>query len=119
MKTRFLQSVQPVLFGLVITAIPAVTSAADSITLSGQNAITVKFSDLDLSKVEGARALYQRIRTAARNVCGQTAGRQEVLEVRMARNSCVKTAIADAVKSIDNEQLNALYYRDNGSAQKS
>ncbi len=72
----------------------------------GQVSTTVNFHDLDLSTIEGATALYKRIRRAANFVCSDTgtAGLASYREWR----SCYQTAIADAVTKVNNPLLTAV-----------
>jgi UrcA family protein len=67
---------------------------------------TVKFADLNVSKPEGAAALYARIQRAAREVC-------HPLEARDFRSNahaaCVHKAIADAVAKVDRPALFNVY----------
>jgi len=56
----------------------------------------VRYSDLDVSKIEGAKTLYLRIRYAAETLCESTAtwGKKE-------GDACVHKAINDAVARVD------------------
>jgi UrcA family protein len=56
----------------------------------------VRYSDLDISKMQGAKILYLRIRHAAETVCESTAtwGKKE-------GETCVKKAVNDAVAHVD------------------
>ncbi len=70
--------------------------------------IKVKFRDLDLSKLEGVAALYDRIERSARLVCKDStspwdAGRVETFQ------RCYEAAIQDAVSSINQPKLTALH----------
>jgi UrcA family protein len=60
---------------------------------------TVSFQDLDLSTSQGAQALYDRIETAARDVCRGA----EFTEAR----ACRARAIDDAVKNVGSPLLSA------------
>lgn len=72
---------------------------------------TVRFGDLDLSRPEGAETLYQRIKEAARSVCGQpshaTVGLAS-LEGRTRMRACIDQATDDAVGKVNHPQLVAL-----------
>jgi UrcA family protein len=72
----------------------------------GQVSTTVRFHDLDLSTIDGATALYNRIRRAANLVCSDTgtAGLASYMEWR----SCYQTAIADAVTKVNSPLLTAV-----------
>ena len=63
----------------------------------------VRFQDLDLSRIEGATALYARLRYAARMVCEPIQSQQLGLVEKY--RACVDKAIADAVASINRPLL--------------
>ena len=119
MKSRLSQLLKFSLIGLIITVFPALSSAADSVKISNGNAFTVNYSDLDLTKAEGARVLYQRLKNAANQVCGVRVGARDVFNVAVVKNQCVKTALDQAIRSIHNDQLDALYNKSDSSRQKS
>ena len=119
MNYRLLNVFKFTLLGLIITTFPAITSAADSVKFTNGNALTVKYSDLDLTKAEGAKVLYRRLQNAANQVCGVRAGSRDIFDVAIVKSECVKTAIAEAIKSVHNDQLDALYYNGDNSEQKS
>jgi UrcA family protein len=65
---------------------------------------TVQFADLDLSKPEGAAALFGRIKGAARAVCSaHSKGRLPADKQRYA--ACVEFAVSNAVTRIDEPVL--------------
>ncbi|MGD0504678.1 MAG: UrcA family protein [Steroidobacteraceae bacterium] len=72
---------------------------------------TVKYADLNVSKSEGAAALYARIQRAARQVCPPLDLRNLSSE---AHAVCVHKAIADAVAKVDQPALFAVYSAHNG-----
>jgi len=73
----------------------------------GTRTFTVNYRDLNLSTIEGASILYQRLKGAARAVCdGPPSG--EVHAYQEWR-SCYEAAIADAVAKVDSPLLTALY----------
>ena len=69
---------------------------------------TVSFADLDLSKAAGAQTLYNRIKVAARRVCGPAA-RYTYGVPNSAFIKCFETAVADAVAQVDRPSLTALH----------
>jgi UrcA family protein len=96
-----------VIYCLMITAWActlAVTAGADESLPSK----TVRYSDLDISKPDGAKTLYQRIRAAARHVCDLSIGGDAVL--RVAEKACVDTAIDNAVRKVDAPALTSLRF---------
>jgi UrcA family protein len=70
--------------------------------------VTVGYSDLDLSKPAGAQTLYQRIKSAAAQVCGSR-GHYTRLESRKLWRDCYDGAVANAVAQIDRPSLTALH----------
>jgi len=113
MKTHLLNLTQLAVLGLVLTIIPDIASATTSGKAVGDHAIKISYADLDLTSKEGVQVLYQRLRNAAEQVCDQRVGLREVIDVAMFKNECVETALADAVRSIDNELLHSLHNSDN------
>ena len=66
---------------------------------------TVQFADLDITHVEGAAALYSRIRRAARSVCD---GYNSMELVRRQRYiACYETAVSNAVAEVNEPVLTA------------
>jgi UrcA family protein len=67
---------------------------------------TVSYSDLNLNTQAGAEKLYQRIRHAAEDVCGDEGSRQlkEVAAVR----ACVNKAVIAATSAVSNVRLNSV-----------
>ena len=68
----------------------------------------VRFQDLDLSKIDGATALYARLRHAARVVCDPLESREMGLAEKY--RACMNKAIADAVASV-NRPLVSQYHQ--------
>ena len=69
---------------------------------------TVRYADLNIAEVAGAKTLYSRIRAAAQEVCGRSINTDPIL--RPAMQACVKTAIDNAVKKVDAPALTALRF---------
>jgi UrcA family protein len=69
---------------------------------------TVKFADLDIQTLEGAKVLYHRIRIAARQVCDVSVGSDPILTG--AEHTCVDKAIDTAVKKVNAPYLTALRF---------
>jgi UrcA family protein len=63
----------------------------------------VRFSDLDLSRIEGASTLYARLRHAARAVCDPLESRDMGLAKKY--KACVDKALADAVATVNRPLL--------------
>jgi UrcA family protein len=97
-------------------AIAAFALAASAFGTTGANAADlngdplfkhVSYSDLDVSREPGARKLYQRIKSAAEEVCAPFNGRQ--LSQYMNQANCVSGAIERAVRQV-NEPAVTRYY---------
>lgn len=82
----------------VATPTPALAGSAPS--------VTVRYGDLDLSRPEGARALYTRLQAAAQRVCD--AGNPGLAARRAARLCSVETLDA-AVTAARSAHLDALH----------
>ena len=79
---------------------PAAAASAES-----RRHVTVRYDDLNLASVSGATRLYGRIRTAARQVCGEpglTLGEQHAWQV------CVRGSVNDAAATVGNPIVSAL-----------
>jgi UrcA family protein len=101
---RFHSLIAASLFGVLSSSLAALPAAADGFELLKE---TVKFGDLDISHPQGAAVLYHRIRAAAQNVCSPFDGRS--LSAKMHLDACVKKAVADAVTTVDEPALFAVY----------
>jgi UrcA family protein len=75
----------------------------------GVRTVTVRFGDLDISTTAGAKTLYQRIRGAARTVCGEEEDYDLGLDARRAWNSCYQSAVNGAVDKVHSPLLRALH----------
>jgi UrcA family protein len=72
----------------------------------------VRYSDLDLSTEKGAAVLYNRIRQAAEEVCGDPNSRQ--LAEAAAAKACVGRAVSSSVQAVNNAKLTRVYDNRNG-----
>ena len=88
----------------VIVCMAGITPAWSGIP--DARSITVSFRDLNLSEPAGAKTLYGRIQTAAREVCGRTGA--DFIEVSAWR-SCYRRAVDDAVRKVNNPLLTAVH----------
>jgi UrcA family protein len=66
----------------------------------------VKYSDLNLSTREGAKAMYQRIKSTARSLCGEEPDIGEVGGIDAWR-TCVSDAVNNAVGRLDAPMVTA------------
>lgn len=80
--------------------------------------VKVSYADLDISDAAGARTLYARIRSAAREACGPEPA---VLDLRDAAgyNACHEQAVSKAVNRVGSEQLHALHAAQSGKSRAS
>ena len=69
--------------------------------------VEVHFSDLDLTRSEGAAALHQRLYGAAKTVCASLDARDLASQMRF--KDCVQTGVGSAVAKIDRPVLTAYY----------
>lgn len=90
---------------LACTALGAVGSAHAA--TAGSPAITVRYTDLNLSTEQGSLALYRRIVAAAHQVC-VVEGISDPRAVVAAR-SCREQAIARAVRDVNSPMLAAVH----------
>jgi UrcA family protein len=95
----------------LIAAVSA-TSFAAGPAADDPPSVKVHFDDLDLSTAAGANALYHRIWVAARRVCPDIYSRD--LAIVAASERCQATAIANAVRALNNPQV-ALVHAAHGS----
>ena len=92
-------------FTVLVTGLVAAASsvAAAATSTDEAPAISVGYSDLNLSTEQGNVALYQRIVSAARQVCPTNTGPNARLAAQVQR--CVDEAVARAVKDMQSPQL--------------
>jgi UrcA family protein len=90
-------------FGAVGAGFASVAAAGSPELLQ----ITVAYGDLNVSTARGAATLYNRIRTAAQEVCWPL-DHGDVSSMRQMA-VCTNKAIVDAVTSIDQPALFAVY----------
>lgn len=105
MNKTFINGIQAFTMGAVITlGFSTVTASAADLTADpSANAATnnylVRYADLDLSKTEGAAALYSRISHAARIVCQSLDSRQ--IDIAVKYRACMQQAVAKAVADVN------------------
>jgi UrcA family protein len=67
---------------------------------------TVSFADLDLTSAQGQESLYQRLRNAARGVCGSTDPRiTGSLGLAADNRECFERALNDALSQVNAGQV--------------
>jgi UrcA family protein len=92
------------------TAFLAVTSTAvHAADISGSELMkrTVTYGDLNLANPQGVEQLYQRVVSAAQQVCDSLDGRS--LQEKVQFSICVRQSIARAVAVVDQPALTALH----------
>ena len=76
--------------------------------------ITVRFADLDLSRPEGAQTLYNRLRSAAEQVCEQVQSESGLSWTFRAYKTCIDKATADAIAKVNRPLLTAYWQSKTG-----
>jgi UrcA family protein len=69
--------------------------------------VPVSYADLNLTGSEGQSSLYQRLKVAAGQVCGEAEGR-DLQQVR-AQRKCTEEALDEAVEKVGSEGLTAIH----------
>jgi UrcA family protein len=90
---------------LAATAACTGLAQAQALTASDAHQLTVHYSDLDVSTVAGATALYQRLQGAAHFVCGEQ-GRSLTEQTQW--RGCVRSAVGQAVEAVHSATLSAI-----------
>jgi UrcA family protein len=91
---------------VVILAAASFASGANAVEPSpGASSRTVRYSDLNLNTASGAKVLYQRIRGAAKSVCGDVDSKR--LEEAAVAKACLDRAIVSSVRAVNSVQLNS------------
>jgi len=86
-------------------ALLAATAQAQTPDVRNLHTVTVRYGDLNLASAAGATTLYNRIRGAARFVCGEE-GRG--IDEQLVWNDCYHTTVSDAVSAVHSPLLSAL-----------
>ena len=82
----------------------ALTPVARAEAVTDVPKIEVKYTDLDIATEAGARTLYRRIATAARQVCPRGEG-SIIQKMDEASRTCIREAIARAVREVNSPRL--------------
>lgn len=93
---------------LAILASAGVPSLATAAAQGEQRSETVRFDDLNLASQAGVQALYVRIRSAAREVCGPAVLTGMSVSSAVWRD-CVGASLHDAVLKVKNPALTSYY----------
>src|SRR5215467_8264036 len=89
-----------------LVAVVGVLGSAQVLAGEPAKSIRVSYADLDLSTQAGATTLFNRIRGAARQVCGDEG---TTYTDHVIWQGCIKRAVGDAVATVNNPRLTALY----------
>ena len=93
-----------VLYGVLASNLAALSAHAADLDAPQ---VKVTFGDLDLSRSPGAIELYSRIKSAAKKVCAPYWATS--LQARVSADDCVRSAIAQAVATVDRPALSQVY----------
>ena len=92
-------------------AIAALAGSAALFAATGENvvrrSVTVHYTDLNVNSADGAKALYSRLKSAARQACGSEPGRD--LASLSDFNGCRADALSLAVADVGSRTLTALH----------
>ena len=90
-----------------VTAVSVVGAAAATAGETDLRTMTVNYDDLNINSDQGAKALYSRLRTAARRVCMNLQGKE--LRQRELWTACFNESLARAVSAVNQERLTELH----------
>ena len=71
--------------------------------------MTVSYSDAAFGTREGTARVYQKLKHAARKVCGMSPGVALALDRRVAGQECFEKSLADVVQRIDRPMLTSVH----------
>jgi UrcA family protein len=91
--------VAPMLVALALTLGGAFASATWASGWSDAPSITVPYGDLDLSTKQGVETLHRRIKSAAKQVCGDGFEPGDIARASVYRQ-CVRTAANKALEKV-------------------
>ncbi len=92
-------------------AIAGHASAARIITshpAAESKSMTVELGDLNPSERAGAATAYQRLRSAAKSVCGNPIGRVPISQ-RLQNNACADQSLDDAIQQVGTKLLQEIH----------
>jgi UrcA family protein len=93
--------------GVCVLAVATAPAASVFAAQPEQVSATVKYSDLNISNREGANAVYNRVKSAAREVCGDEPGIHDLGGLHSWR-TCVNNAVDNAVGRLNTPMVTAL-----------
>jgi UrcA family protein len=99
------------LISITAAALVALFALTSGVALADQPPATrvakVSLTGLDLSTPEGARAAFERIKTAAKHLCFQLSDSRQV-DDQVLYNACLMETVADTVRRINTPTVAAL-----------
>lgn len=103
---------------IISTAAAAISATLSLVAMNAHageaqsRSVTVRIEAFDLSKEQGAQAVYARLRSAARQVCRELESRE--LSLSSEHRECLKETLDDAIAQVDNAHLSALHRTEAG-----
>jgi UrcA family protein len=103
MKTRInSRTIRNTLIAITAMTLPLMASASPNISVS--------FVKSDLESSQGQQRIYQQMKTASRDLCGDTSlNLTGSLAASRANESCYEGTLTAAVKRLDNEAISELH----------
>jgi UrcA family protein len=92
---------------MTVFALTLGVQSADAAPPQDVPSIVVHFADLDVSRDEGASALYRRLKSAAETVCAPLDDRDVARHMKF--RACVQRAISTAVAQVDQPAVTRYY----------
>lgn len=87
------------------TGSPSLAAGREAAGKGASRSVAVRYGDLDLTRPAGIEVLYDRLRSAARRVCG-TADNRDVRD-SLAVRQCYRDSLDRAVAQVDRAELSA------------
>jgi UrcA family protein len=97
---EFVMKIAAVLASSILALAALDTRAAEP---SDANSFKVQYADLNLDREAGVRALYERLRVAAKRVCSD--GTSQMLISKKSYADCIERAVSAAVAQINRPTL--------------
>jgi UrcA family protein len=104
------------LFKSLLTSIIVITLSAPAIGLADAKSelkgksVKVTFADLDLTKQEGAKALYRRLQQASKQACDVRGLKVEGTLKRISEaRQCYREALTGAVEKVDSKLVTQIH----------
>jgi UrcA family protein len=104
------------LTGFATLACASIAQAGDAAAAgTSVTRVVVNYGDLNLATKAGARTLYARLQLAAEQACGSEPESRD-LRAWLDYQTCYSTALDNAVRKVDNSNLQALHRKRSASA---